>query len=170
MDMLCFFKLREKRKTMRHTDRRYLFLFVVFVLLGNFPTRAQSDEQEVIIKPVGNKVLFDTEEITAKAGSRLEVVFDNIATNPGMRHNFVLLDVRPDDETTIGQVGIGAVQAGEAKDYIPDHDAILAYTKIAGAGERVEVEFTVPPPGDYVYICSYLGHYVMMRGVLHSVK
>ena len=155
---------------MRRTDLKFLCCLVVVVLLVGLPSQAQAADQEVIIKPVDNKVLFDTEEITAKAGSRLKVVFDNIATNPGMRHNFVLLNVGPDDEATIGQVGIGAVQAGEAKDFIPDNDAILAHTKMAGAGERVEVEFTVPIPGDYVYLCSYLGHYVMMRGVLHSVE
>jgi azurin len=155
---------------MSKIDLKFLCCLVVVVLLGGGSSRAQSVDQEVTIKPVGNKVLFDIEEITAKAGSRLKVVFDNIATNPGMRHNFVLLKVGPDDEATIGQVGVGAVQAGEAKDFIPDHDAILAYTKMSGAGERVEVEFTVPPPGDYVYLCTYFGHYGMMRGVLHSEK
>ena len=53
---------------------------------------------------------------------------------------------------------------------VPDNKAILAYTPMANAGERTEVVFTVPPPGDYSYICSYLGHYIQMRGVLHSVK
>ena len=109
-------------------------------------------------------------EITAKAGSQLKVVMDNIATNPGMRHNFVLLNVGPEDTATIESIGIGAIQAGEAKDYIPDSKAILAYTPMANAGERTEVVFTVPPPGDYSYICTYLGHYIQMRGVLHSVK
>ena len=155
---------------MRHSDIKFWVLVVMVILLGGYSSQVLAADQEVTIKPIGNQVLFDTEEITAKAGSQLKVVFDNIATNPGMRHNFVLLNVGPDDEATIGQVGIGAVQAGEAKDYIPDHDAIVAYTKMAGAGDRVEVEFTVPPPGDYVYLCSYLGHYVMMRGVLHSVE
>ena len=169
IDMLCFLTLREKSGAMRKTDLKVLCLLVVVVLLGSYPAQAQSAE-EVTIKPVDNQVLFDTEEITAKAGSRLKVVFENVATNPAMRHNFVLLNVGPGDEATIGQVGIGAVQAGEAKDFIPGHDAILAYTKMANAGESVEVEFTVPPAGDYVYLCSYLGHYVMMRGVLHSVE
>ncbi len=155
---------------MRKANLKFFSCLGMVMLLGGYTRETQAADQDVTVKPVGNMVQFDVEEITAKAGSRLKVVFDNIATNPGMRHNFVLLSVGPDDEATIGQVGIGAVQAGEAKDFIPDNDAILAYTKMAGAGERVEVEFTVPPPGDYVYICSYLGHYVMMRGVLHSVE
>ncbi len=144
-----------------------LLSFLTLVLAGY--AQAQSPK-EVILKPAGNMVAFEMVEITAKAGSQLKVVMDNIATNPGMRPNFVLLNVGPDDESTIESIGIGAIQAGEAKDYIPDSKAILAYTPMANAGERTEVVFTVPPPGDYSYICSYLGHYIQMRGVLHSVK
>ncbi len=151
---------------------KYLAVLLVCCLtlvLGGYG-QAQSAPQEVILKPMGNMVAFEMVEITAKAGSQLKVVMDNIATNPGMRHNFVLLDVGPEDTATIESIGIGAIQAGEAKDYIPDSKAILAYTPMTNAGERTEVVFTVPPPGDYSYICTYLGHYIQMRGVLHSVK
>ena len=150
---------------------KYLAVVLVCLLtlvLGGYG-QAQSP-QEVILKPVGNMVAFEMVEITAKAGSQLKVVMDNIATNPGMRHNFVLLNVKPDDDATIESIGIGAIQAGEAKDYIPDSKAILAHTAMASAGKRTEVVFTVPPPGDYAYLCTYLGHYIQMRGVLHSVK
>ncbi len=150
---------------------KYLAVVLVCLLtlvLGGYG-QAESP-QEVILKPVGNMVAFELVEITAKAGSQLKVVMDNIATNPGMRHNFVLLNVGPDDNATIENIGIGAIQAGEAKDYIPDSKAILAYTPMADAGTRTEVVFTVPPPGDYAYLCTYLGHYIQMRGVLHSVK
>jgi len=139
------------------------------IVLGGYG-QAQSAPQEVILQPVGNQVAFEMVEITAKAGSQLKVVMDNIATSPGMRHNFVLLNVGPEDMATIESIGIGAIQAGEATEYIPDSKAILAYTPMANAGKRTEVVFTVPPPGDYAYICTYLGHYIQMRGVLHSVK
>ena len=145
-----------------------LVCFLTLVLGGY--GQAQSAPQVVILKPVGNQVAFEMVEITAKAGSQLKVVMDNIATNPGMRHNFVLLNVGPEDMATIESIGIGAIQAGEAKEYIPDSKAILAFTPMADAGQRTEVVFTVPPPGDYSYICTYLGHYIQMRGVLHSVK
>ncbi len=152
-------------------DKYLAVVFVCFLtlVLGGYG-QAQSAPQEVILQPVGNQVAFKMVEITAKAGSQLKVVMDNIATNPGMRHNFVLLNVGPEDTATIESIGIGAIQAGEAKEYIPDSKAILAYTPMANAGKRTEVVFTVPPPGDYSYICTYLGHYIQMRGVLHSVK
>ena len=152
------------------SDKYLAFVLVCLLtlVLGGYG-QAESP-QEVILKPVGNMVAFELVEITAKAGSQLKVVMDNIATNPGMRHNFVLLNVGPDDNATIENIGIEAIQAGEAKDYIPDSKAILAYTPMADAGTRTEVVFTVPPPGDYAYLCTYLGHYIQMRGVLHSVK
>ena len=87
-----------------------------------------------------------------------------------MRHNVVLLNVGPEDEATIGDVGLAAISAPREQDFIPDSEAILAYTAMAAAGERTEVVFTVPPPGDYSYLCTYLGHYMTMRGVLHSVN
>jgi len=154
---------------MRDKYLAVLLISFLTVVWGGY-SQAQSVPQEVILKPVGNQVAFEMVEITAKAGSQLKVVMDNIATNPGMRHNFVLLNVGPQDSATIESIGIEAIQAGEAKDYIPDSKAILAHTPIANAGERTEVVFTVPPPGDYSYICTYLGHYIQMRGVLHSVK
>lgn len=147
-----------------------VLLLCFLVLLGGYRTQAQSEPREVIIKPVGNLAAFDLEEITATAGSRLKLVMDNTATNPAMRHNFVLLNVGPEDEDTIGEIGIAAISAPREQDFIPDSEVILAYTAMAAAGERKEVVFTVPPPGDYSYLCTYLGHYMTMRGVLHSVN
>ncbi len=152
------------------SDKYLTVVLVCFLTLVVGGYGQAESPQEVILKPVGNMVAFEMVEITAKAGSQLKVVMDNIATNPGMRHNFVLLNVGPDDNATIENIGIGAIQAGEAKDYIPDSKAILAHTPMANAGTRTEVVFTVPPPGDYAYLCTYLGHYIQMRGVLHSVK
>lgn len=155
---------------MRRIHSTGLFVCCLGVLSGGYQGQAQSAQQEVILKPVDNQMLFDIEEITAKAGSRLKVVLNNIATNPAMRHNFVLLSVGPEDTATIQEIGLSAIQVGAAKDFVPDNEAILAYTKIADPGERTEVEFTVPPPGDYSYLCTYLGHWVTMKGVLHSVE
>jgi azurin len=45
---------------------------------------------------------------------------------------------------------------------------VLASTKMAGGGETVEVTFTAPKePGEYLYICTFPGHYLAgMKGVL----
>jgi azurin len=154
---------------MRKRTVGFFLSFLLITLLAGSQVHGQSDAQEVIVKPVGNKLLFEMEEITAKAGSSLKVVMDNTATVPVMYHNVVFLNVGPEDSDTINEVGVAAMKAGTEKEYIPDHEAILAYTPLAAPGKRTEVVITVPPPGDYSYICSYLGHYVSMKGVLHSV-
>ncbi len=144
-------------------------LLLPVMMIGEFRVQGQT-VTEITIQPDGNKLLFAPDEITAKAGSQLKVVMDNVATIPVMFHNVVFLNVGPDEDSVINEVGVAAMKAGGEKEYIPEHEAILAYTGMAKPGERQEVVFTVPSPGDYAYICSYLGHYVMMRGVLHSVE
>ena len=125
---------------------------------------ASPDVRTVVLEPVGNQMKYDVTEITATAGSQLKIVFKNTATSPAMVHNVALLE----QDAPIEEVGMAAMKAGKDSGFIPDHEALLAYTAMAEPGEEVEVEFTVPPPGEYPYVCLYPGHYVMMRGVLRS--
>ncbi len=122
-------------------------------------------DKEIVIKPVDNQMKYQTTEFTVKAGTKVRIIMDNIATIEAMQHNVVVL--KPD--TKAQEVGLAAIQAGEKKGYIPEHDGIMFYTDIAKPGEKTEVVFTVPPPGDYPYICTYPGHYATMQGVMHSV-
>jgi azurin len=124
--------------------------------------------QTVTLTPVGNEMKYATTEITAKAGSRLRVVMENTATQDDMHHNFTLLDAPPSDEETIQEVGMAAIQLGEAGGWLPNLPSILAHTPIALPGETTEVIFKVPPAGDYAYICTYNAHYATMRGTLHA--
>jgi azurin len=43
---------------------------------------------------------------------------------------------------------------------------VLAYTQMAPSGTTSEVTFTAPAAGAYPYICTFPGHYMMMKGVL----
>jgi azurin len=53
-------------------------------------------------------------------------------------------------------------------DYIPasEESSIIAHTKMLGGGESDTIEFTAPAKGSYEYLCSFPGHYALMRGVL----
>jgi azurin len=124
--------------------------------------------QTVTLTPVGNEMKYAVTEITAKAGSQLHVVMNNTATQADMHHNFTLLNTKPSDEATIQEVGMAAIQMGEAGNWLPNMPVVLAHTPIALPGQQTEVTFKVPPPGDYAYICTYNAHYATMRGTLHS--
>ena len=121
----------------------------------------------IAIEAVGNNLEYDTEAIEAKAGSELTIRFINTATSPMMTHNVVVVEKQED----VDAVGRAAITAQE-NDYIPPthEDKIIAYTPLAAPGETVEVTFTVPPPGEYPYICTFPGHYVAMQGTLIAVE
>ena len=62
-----------------------------------------------------------------------------------------------------------AVKAASSKenDYIPvGTSEVIAHTKMIGGGESTVVEFIAPEKGVYNYICSFPGHFAMMKGKL----
>ena len=120
---------------------------------------------EVLIQPVGNEMKFDKTSFTVEAGQEVTIVFENTATSPAMQHNVLVLNA--DDDETVNRVGQAAMAAGEASEYVPEDDAILAHTALAQPGETVRVTFTAPSqPGTYRYICTFPGHYMMMQGTM----
>lgn len=126
---------------------------------------AQSDGQEVVIRPVGDQLKFEQESFEVKAGSKVTLVMDNIATMAMMQHNVVILAAGADPDA----IGVAAIQAGPDNQYVPDDPGVLVHTPMAKPGERVMVEFTAPAPGEYVYICTFPGHYSVMKGVMTVV-
>ena len=130
------------------------------------PSADTGDEVQVfVVRPIGNEMRFETTEIVAQAGSRIKVIFDNIATIQPMQHNVTF--IRSAD--AIDAVMTAALTAAD-RGFVPDHEAVLASTGTAAPGSRVEVEFTVPPPGEYPYVCLVPAHGFTMRGTLRSVE
>ena len=78
-----------------------------------------------------------------------------------MGHNFVLLKKDVD-------VVSFATRAMVARDseYIPEGNETIAYTKLIGGGESDTIVFEAPEKGSYTYICSFPGHYGVMKGIL----
>lgn len=123
---------------------------------------AQSNLSNDVQLHANDSMKYDKIEIHVKANEKIRLTLTNIGTKPKevMGHNFVLLKEGTDLASFAGQ----AVSA--APDYIPaNNPAIIAHTKLLGAGESDTIEFTVPP-GEYTYICSFPGHYLSMTGIL----
>ncbi len=54
-----------------------------------------------------------------------------------------------------------------AKNYVPDSPKILQHTGLVIPKARAELTFTVPEePGRYPYLCTFPGHWRVMKGVL----
>lgn len=106
---------------------------------------------------------FDLKEIKVKAGQKvkLTLVHAGKLAKTAMGHNWVLLKPGVD----VAAFGSKAAAARETE-YIPKSEeaSIIAHTKLVGGGESDTVEFTAPKKGTYTYICSFPGHYALMKG------
>lgn len=112
------------------------------------------------ILPDGNKMAYLTKEFTVKANQTVTLIMNNTATAEMMKHNVVILN----DKSKANEIGMKALKA---PDYLPDDPAIIAATPIADAGEKTSITFTAPStPGEYIYICTFPGHYAMMQGTM----
>ena len=63
----------------------------------------------------------------------------------------------------IDDFALRAMTAKES-DYIPEGDETYAYTKMLGGGESDRITFDSPKPGTYTFLCTFPGHYQVMRG------
>ncbi|MFP4229118.1 MAG: plastocyanin/azurin family copper-binding protein [Salinivenus sp.] len=119
----------------------------------------------VTLHPKGNEMEFEETEFTVPPGEEIELVFENTASSPSMKHNVVILDSTEDE--VFERVGKAGSKAGAEEDYVTDDDAILAHTPMSDPGETVSVTFTTPDEeGEYGYVCTYPGHWATMRGTM----
>jgi azurin len=115
----------------------------------------------------GDDMKYDKTTITAKPGEQIRIVLTAKGAMPkiAMAHNVVVLQLKTDAAAFV-QAGMTA----RATDYIaPANKAqVIAATKLAGNGEKVEVTFKVPAaPGSYPYVCTFPGHFAAgMKGSL----
>jgi azurin len=59
----------------------------------------------------------------------------------------------------------------DAKAFVPDLPAVLQATKLLREGETERLGFTAPSaPGEYIFVCTFPGHWVRMYGVMLVVE
>jgi azurin len=124
------------------------------------------EPREITIKGTDN-LKFSIELIEASPGETIRLTLEVVSNMPitAMGHNIAIVDKGTDVQEFV-------MQSMSAKDneYIAPamEDQIIAFTKMIGGGETSVIEFTVPDePGDYVYVCTFPGHYFAgMKGIL----
>jgi azurin len=119
----------------------------------------------VKIGTVNERMQFTVTEFKVKAGTPVKIVFDNPDATP---HN--LLIVQPGAVDEIGLAAIEMAKQPEALvslDFTPKSDKILQGTKMIKQGETDVLRFNAPTErGSYPYICSFPGHFLVMKGVM----
>jgi len=82
-----------------------------------------------------------------------------------MLHNLVI--VQPGRANAIGEAALALGLDGLAQNYVPASPDVLYHTALLQPGASETIFFTVPEtPGDYEFLCTFPGHFQLMRGIL----
>jgi azurin len=129
------------------------------------------DFVEIVLKPdAANPLMYDKKSITVKAGQKVKLTLDNKSAVP-QPHN--LLVIKPGTLQKVGMLANNMLTDPQAmaKDYVPESPDILFHTKLIQPGQTGFVEFEAPAEaGDYPYLCTFPGHWMLMQGVMKVEK
>jgi azurin len=163
--------LRGLMQSRKQLNRRAILKWLGFLAGVGFTAGAitgcgDSAEQDAVSLEIacdGNNLAFDKTTLTAAPGQLVELSFHNVSTT--FQHNWVLVAGGEEVGAQVNQV---ATAAGPNSDYMPgDTTQILAYTKLLSRGESDTITFMTPTTsGEYVYLCTFPGHYLAgMKGI-----
>ena len=119
-----------------------------------------------------DKMKYDNTAFEVERGQKVAVTFKNIGTTPkfSMGHNFVLLD----HTINAGNINtfLDKASAEASHDYVPEETReVLAHSKLLGPNESETVTFNAPfVPGEYLYVCTFPGHYSQGTKGIMTVK
>ncbi len=109
-------------------------------------------------------MLFDKSTFKVTAGKRVKIIFDN---NDSMPHNIII--GKPGSLERLGAAADAMLSDRSAveKGYVPSSPDIIASMGLLFPGQKEVMNFTAPKsPGDYVYVCTFPGHWRIMKGIM----
>ncbi|WOD43594.1 azurin [Hwangdonia lutea] len=124
--------------------------------------KVEEKNQNEVVLTSNDLMQFNKTEIKVEAGKKVKLTLKHIGKldKKIMGHNFVLLK----QGVSISAFGNHAATFPE-NEYIPkDTKDIIVHTKLIGAGETTVIEFDAPAVGEYDFLCSFPGHYAVMKG------
>ena len=128
------------------------------------PTSEKKSDETLSSKIVLNSndtMKFDQNMLLVEAGKTITLTLNHTGKfgKRGMGHNFVLLKADV-DVSDFAQRAASAMKT----EYIPEGDEIIAYTKLLGGGDSDTIKFKAPKKGIYTFICTFPGHWQLMKG------
>lgn len=124
---------------------------------------------DVKITITGNDtMMYDKTEFTVTSGQVVALTFKNVGVLPveAMGHNVVILEPGTDVAKFAQASMTGLTET--PKRYVPKEkewtDKIVAKTEVIGPKEEETIVFKAGAAGTYDYICTFPGHFAVMRG------
>lgn len=110
---------------------------------------------------------YNTDLLKVPSGKTVSLTLVHTGKLPksSMGHNWVLIA----QGTNASQFANESMSA-KANGYIAESykDQVLAATSMLGGGEQEVIYFTAPVTGTYTFLCTFPGHYAVMRGEFMS--
>ena len=120
--------------------------------------------QVVRIQTLPEKLAFDLRWFVVEANKPVQIVLVNPDAMP---HN--LLISAPGSLETVGTAAAAMPMPTDpaVKPFVPNSPLVLHATNLLKEGETARLGFTAPKaPGEYIFVCTFPGHWVRMYGVM----
>ena len=160
--------------TPSYNPMKKLAALTAFAVFATLASAQDADVAVIELKPhATNPLGYDKTDLTVKAGQKVKLTLNNTGSIAPQPHNFLL--IKPGKDQAVGAQANAMMTdpAAMAKSYIPEasKDDILAHTKLVMPNGSETIEFTAPAEaGDYPYMCTFPGHWLLMKGVMHVTK
>ena len=141
-----------------------LAITAVLFFCGSIYSAEKKVSFDVLVQISGNDMMrYSKNKFTVGAGQKVKLEFKNIGKLPkaAMGHNIIILKKGTD---VLGFCNEALKFPNEG--YFPEtkKNEVIACTKLLGPGESDIVYFVAPSKGDYDFVCSFPGHFALMKG------
>lgn len=126
----------------------------------------EGDTMVIHIQTLIEQMKYDRRAFAVGPGMKVRIIFSN---PDAMDHNLIIVQPGASSQVAMAAMMLGA--DGIEKSWIPESNKILAASGMLSMGETETIEFTAPTQvGQYDYLCTFPGHYLLMNGVMHVVE
>ncbi|MBT7982921.1 MAG: hypothetical protein HN584_10145 [Akkermansiaceae bacterium] len=124
----------------------------------------QKGLKKIQIKCIPERMLFDITEFTVRAKQPVKLVL----SNPDLTmHNLVIAKPNSLEKVGIASNEMAKDTNGLKNNYVPGLDEVLWSTPQLKQNTSYTLRFRAPKkPGKYPYLCTFPGHWVIMKGVM----
>ncbi len=127
-----------------------------------------SSTEEITLKVIVGEMKFDKELLTVKAGTQVKI---NLENPDFMQHNLLILSPGSLEKVGAAADEMAKLPDGAELNYVPSLSEVLYATPLVDPDSSYELTFTAPEtPGDYPFVCTFPGHWRIMKGMMKVEK
>lgn len=115
------------------------------------------------IKSTVGTLMYDEKQVSAPLGKPIAIIYENPDL---LQHNLIICAPGSYDKVGAEVEKLMTDPQGLNKAYTPDMPEVLTRCKLLDPKGRIIIKFTPDKAGDYPYLCTFPGHWRLMKGVL----